>query len=97
MSDTPLTDAAKHAYIEQALPITNIFEPMAKMERMNVALAAALAECAGYIASVRTDRRVRDTDGQVYCGQTRDWCSGAKDIAERANKLLEEHDNFNAS
>lgn len=29
---TPRTAAAKHNYIEQALPITNIFAPMAEME-----------------------------------------------------------------
>jgi phosphoenolpyruvate carboxylase len=33
MSDTPRSDAAKAAYIREALPITNIFLPMQEMER----------------------------------------------------------------
>jgi hypothetical protein len=37
-STTPRTDAAKKNYIEQALPITNIFDPMAEMEREITAL-----------------------------------------------------------
>lgn len=61
------------------------------------ALANQLAECAGYIASVRVDRRYKDPlDGTIYCGQTRDWAAGAKDISDRANQLLEKHDEITA-
>lgn len=55
-------------------------------------LAAALADAAGYLSSVRTDRKLKDQFGEVYLGQTEDWAAGAKEIAERANALLEEHD-----
>lgn len=37
-STTPRTDAAKHNYIKQALPETNVFEPMREMEREITAL-----------------------------------------------------------
>ena len=58
-------------------------------------LAAALADAAGYLASIRTDRKFRDQHGEVLLGQTKDWASAAKDFAATANALLEEHDNLN--
>ncbi len=42
MTTTPRTDDAKHAYNEQALPITNIFAPMAEMELELAALKTRL-------------------------------------------------------
>lgn len=54
-------------------------------------LATHLSECAGYIASVRTDRLIR-SEGEVFALQTREWAEGAKDIAQRANEMLEVHD-----
>jgi len=54
-------------------------------------LAAALADAAGYLASVRTDRRVL-ADGTQFALQTLEWADGAKEYAEKANALLEEHD-----
>lgn len=58
-------------------------------------LAAALADAAGYLSSVRTDRKIRDQHGEIYAAQTQEWADGAKEFAETANALLEEHDNLN--
>lgn len=54
-------------------------------------LAAALADAAGYLASVRTDRILR-TDGDKFALQTLDWAEGAKEYADSANEILDEHD-----
>ena len=54
-------------------------------------LATQLAECAGYIASVRTDRQIT-RDGDVYALQTLEWAEGALEIAEKANAVLEAWD-----
>lgn len=56
------------------------------------ALAGSLAEAAGYLATVRTDRRCKDQFGEVFAGQTFDWAAGAEEIATKANALLEAHD-----
>ncbi len=59
-------------------------------------LAAQLAECAGYLASVRTDRKTRDEHGEIYAAQTMEWAEGAAEIAERVNATLEAHDDLRA-
>jgi hypothetical protein len=58
-------------------------------------LAAQLAECAGYIASVRTDRQITHHE-ELYALQTVEWAEGAYEIAEKANAMLEAHDNLRA-
>lgn len=104
INETPRTDAAWHQFNEtaSAIPFRD-FARQLEQER-NAArrhadkLAAALADAAGYLASVRTDRRYEDPqDGAVYCGQTRDWADGAKQFADTANELLAAHDEFNLS
>lgn len=57
-------------------------------------LADQLAECAGVLASVDTERRFRDMHGNLWISQTLDWCKGAKAIGAKANALLETHDNL---
>lgn len=59
-------------------------------------LVEQLAECAGVLASVDTERRFRDMHGNIWISQTLDWCKGAKAIGEKANALLEEHDDLSA-
>lgn len=55
-------------------------------------LAATLAEVAGYLAATRTDRQHVDDDGEVWALQTMDYAEGAAEYSEKANKLLEAHD-----
>ena len=57
------------------------------------ALANQLAECAGYLATVDTDRQILWHES-LYALQTVEWAEGASEIAERANKLLETHDDL---
>lgn len=59
----------------------------ARLEEM----AAELAHCAGYIASVRTDRQITWHE-ELYALQTVEWAEGAVEIAEKANAVLEAHD-----
>ena len=54
-------------------------------------MAAELAHCAGYIASVRTDRLITWHE-ELYALQTVEWAEGAFEIAEKANAVLEAHD-----
>ncbi len=54
-------------------------------------MAAELAHCAGYIASVRTDRLITWHE-ELYALQTLEWAEGAFEIAEKANAVLEAHD-----
>ncbi len=54
-------------------------------------MAAELANCAGYIASVRTDRQITWHE-ELYALQTVEWAEGAVEIAEKANAVLEAHD-----
>ena len=54
-------------------------------------MAAELAHCAGYIASVRTDRQITWHE-ELYALQTVVWAEGAVEIAEKANAVLESHD-----
>lgn len=62
-------------------------------KRLASQLAAQLAECAGYIASVRTDRQIT-RDGDIYALQTLEWAEGAVEIAEKANAALESYDAY---
>lgn len=54
-------------------------------------LARCLADLAGYIASVRTDRLV-EIEGELFVAQTKEWAIGANELAKEANLLLELHD-----
>jgi hypothetical protein len=62
------------------------------LERENKMLADALVKAAGYLASVRTDRKKTDTDGNVWALQTMEWAEGALEYAEAANAALETYD-----
>lgn len=64
----------------------------AKLRAHCAKLATMLADVTGYLASVRTDRKCVDSFGEVMCAQTMEWAESAKEIAEKANALLEEHD-----
>ena len=61
------------------------------LERENKMLADALVKAAGYLASVRTDRKLI-RDGDEYALQTMDWANGALEYAEAANAALETYD-----
>jgi hypothetical protein len=58
-------------------------------------LAGQLAECAGYLASVRTDRQILHHE-ELFALQTVEWAEGAAEIAEKANAALKEHDSLDA-
>jgi len=60
-------------------------------KRLAAQLAAQLADCAGYIASVRTDRQIT-REGDVYALQTLEWAEGAVEVAQYANAALEAYD-----
>jgi len=60
-------------------------------ERENKMLVDALVKAAGYLASVRTDRKLI-RDGDEYALQTMDWANGALEYAEAANAALETYD-----
>jgi hypothetical protein len=62
-----------------------------RLERENKTLADALVKAAGYLASVRTDRKLI-RDGDEYALQTMDWANGALEYAEAANAALETYD-----
>lgn len=55
-------------------------------------LAASLADAAGYLGSVRTDRTFVSADGETFALQTQEWAAGAAQYAETALPLLDEHD-----
>jgi hypothetical protein len=87
-----------HEYFHGLRETTN---DVLRMARENAALkehahklAEQLAECAGVLASVDTERRFRDMHGNLWISQTLDWCKGAKAIGAKANALLETHDNL---
>jgi len=77
------------AALDQALDIAQA-ELAAERARLD-AMAAELANCAGYIASVRTDRLITWHE-ELYALQTLEWAEGAFEIAEKANAVLEAHD-----
>jgi hypothetical protein len=66
------------------------------LEQTAAKMAGALADAAGYLASVRTDRLVK-AEGEVWTCQTRDWAEGAKEFAEKGNAILEEYDDLRAA
>src|ERR1017187_1918127 len=55
----------------------------------NKRLVDELVKVTGYLASVRTDRRHKDADGNVYALQMMDWATGALEYAEAANAVLQ--------
>ena len=61
-----------------------------RLEVENKMLVDALVKAAGYLASVRTDRKLI-RDGDEYALQTMDWAKGALEYAEAANAALETH------
>ena len=63
-----------------------------RLELENRRLVDLLAKSAGYLASVRTDRKKTDTDGNVWALQTMEWAEGAIEYAEEANAALEAYD-----
>ena len=62
-----------------------------RLEVENKMLLDALVKAAGYLASVRTDRKLI-RDGDEYALQTMDWANGALEYAEAANAALETYD-----
>jgi hypothetical protein len=62
-----------------------------EIEKHTLTLAECLADIAGYLASVRLDRK-KDIDGELYILQTMDWGLGAKEFSEKAHALLKTHD-----
>lgn len=93
-------------YIAECVDIKKQLEMecAAKREHMRIACAEInelkvrtrvleqeLANCAGYIASVRTDRRC-NVDGEIYALQTLEWAEGGIKIAEEINEFLESID-----
>ena len=68
-----------------------------KLDIENALLVKELAKAAGYLASVRTDRKKTDTDGNVWALQTMDWAEGAVEYAASANAALELHDDAKPS
>ena len=57
-----------------------------KLDIENALLVEELAKAAGYLASVRTDRKKTDTDGNVWALQTMDWAEGAVEYAASAKR-----------
>ena len=74
----------------------SIIGKLEELRKHSDALAAALAEAAGYLASVRTDRKSYIA-GEPYALQTLDWADGAIEYAEKANALLEKHDSLSVA
>ena len=60
-------------------------------KRHSEKLAKTLADVAGYLASVRLDRR-KVVYGDEFTLQTVDWAEGAMELAEKANGALDTHD-----
>lgn len=69
-----------------------LYHECQRLERQVTLLVDRLSECAGYLASVRTDRKIRDQFGDVFAGQTLEWAEGAAPIAAQANEVLEAYD-----
>jgi hypothetical protein len=62
-----------------------------QLETENKMLVDALIKAAGYLASVRTDRKLI-RDGDEYALQTMEWANGALEYAETANAALDAYD-----
>lgn len=60
-------------------------------EALQTEAVGLLAECAGYLASARTDLK-RTIAGDVFALQRMEWAEGAKEFAAKANVLLEKID-----
>lgn len=60
-------------------------------EALQTEAVGLLAECAGYLASARTDLK-RTIAGDVFALQRMEWAEGAKEFAAKANALLEKID-----
>jgi len=92
---TPRTDEARRIDNGDTHPLLDEMETMERelaTERARLKeMAAELAHCAGYIASVRTDRLITWHE-ELYALQTVEWAEGAFEIAEKANAVLEAHD-----
>jgi hypothetical protein len=91
-NDTPKSNAAAvMAIAEQtADPLMNECQ---RLERQVRELVDSLTECAGYIASVNTERTSEDAEsGETWALQTLEWAQGAYEIAVRANAVLEAYD-----
>ncbi len=51
-------------------------------------LRRSLESVAGYLATVRSDRVVKDQHGDRFAGQTLDWVGGAREAVEAADLLI---------
>lgn len=63
-----------------------------ELQTENKMLADAPVKAAGYLASVRTDRNMKDTEGNEWALQAVDWAKGAVEYADAANAALEAYD-----
>lgn len=89
---TPQTDDAQWGHGKVTADFARTLERELAKERARLKeMAAELAHCAGYIASVRTDRLITWHE-ELYALQTLEWAEGAFEIAEKANAVLEAHD-----
>lgn len=82
-------DAGEHFAAKLELEIIELNKQMAR-------LAIELAKCAGYIASVDADRQILHRE-EMWALQTVEWAEGALEIAEHANAVLEQYDDFMAN
>lgn len=91
-NDTPKSNAAAvMALAEQTAD--PLMTECQRLERQVRALVDSLSECAGYIASVNTERTMEDKIiGETWALQTLEWAQGAEAIAARANTVLEAYD-----
>jgi len=89
-TDTPKSNAAAVMALAEQTADPLMVECQ-RLERQVRVLVDSLSECAGYIASVDTDHK-QYSQGETWALQTLDWAQGAKDIAARANTVLEAYD-----
>ena len=54
-------------------------------------IVTSLAECIGYLNSVRTDRKM-EVKGNTFVLQTMEWAEGAQEFAANANAVLLEYE-----
>lgn len=66
-----------------------IDEAFARVKTDVMQLVAELSRCAGYLETVRKDRRLKDSTSEVFVGQTADWADGCLEYAAHANKILD--------
>ena len=65
------------------------------LRAINAQLSGSLADCAGFITSVNTDRKFRTKDGEVFCLQTEAWATGGKALIPAAVAAMEAADEHN--